>query len=795
MAEKTFDELLSGAQTIRDNELPESNTHTLVGEQLVYMVEKSKEESEKKLAISDLASGRGESTITAMTQAAVTQELVAQDEKLTELSSKSQFAVNAGLSPITVDFEEKTLSWEDGGFIIYGNGKNSSSSVLAGEQQFESTNESSGIQYITFNILDNHYHYHKYNDTFDRDNSILVASIAGSSQKVLYSMVDIINTNGDYIYTTPKTLSDKNFSRIDNYLFIDNEIDKYFEELYIEGLESDKEYYVRTFGYNSISDVYQLNLSDNVQNISITQTIFEKGKLYGESLDGNIHIYAVLKNTDEIKGYIIYQNEDSSVAKLKNNVQLLSYSPYISTIFLKAVTEELYEYNTVFFKNTDLNKFFKEFYIEGLDENTEYCLRTLRLNTTTEPHKYQINIGNSTDSILQVFVNVGDVYGEGNNGNIHAKVVLQNTDAITGNLIYANTDTSIATLNKTVCSNLANCPYCASVVNTAGIKTYEDSIKIAPSFNGYSMPKNPQTLKVLHVGNSFADQPISRLQLWLDNMGIQNVTYGIVMRASGTLQQHYNSIINDEPYDANSAFRLYKRINGETTYLDKADPTDKSGETSTNEQIKLSDCLKFTDWDVITFQQGSLLSGKWETIEPYLPTLIKYARYYCPNSGVKIGWQMTWAYAKGYTGLSSYNNSQDEMFEGIVECAKNVCINYGIDLIIPSGVIVQNLRGVPTSFWGEYLTKFRGEEMWTSDTTKADFTDDGLHPNDIAEYCTSAGFVMLIYAACYNKSIRGVDAVLGDINGNYAKVARQCVLKAVGDRFNVSEIDVTKNLE
>lgn len=91
MAEKTFDELLSGAQTIRDNELPESNTHTLVGEQLVYMVEKSKEESEKKLAISDLASGRGESTITAMTQAAVTQELVAQDEKLTELSSLSNF--------------------------------------------------------------------------------------------------------------------------------------------------------------------------------------------------------------------------------------------------------------------------------------------------------------------------------------------------------------------------------------------------------------------------------------------------------------------------------------------------------------------------------------------------------------------------------------------------------------------------------------------------------------------------------------------------------------------------------
>ena len=119
MAEKTFDELLSGAQTIRDNELPESNTHTLVGEQLVNMVEKNKEESGKKLAISDLASGRGESTTTAMTQAAVTQELVAQDEKLTELSSdvakrKSSF-FSRDASSILHNFEGILDIWLESG--------------------------------------------------------------------------------------------------------------------------------------------------------------------------------------------------------------------------------------------------------------------------------------------------------------------------------------------------------------------------------------------------------------------------------------------------------------------------------------------------------------------------------------------------------------------------------------------------------------------------------------------------------------------------------------------------------
>jgi hypothetical protein len=459
-----------------------------------------------------------------------------------------------------------------------------------------------------------------------------------------------------------------------------------------------------------------------------------------------------------------------------------------------------------FFLNTDLDKYFKEFYIEGLDVGTDYCLRTLRLNTDAEPDIYQINIGNSSSSVLQINVKVGEVYAEAKRGNISAKVVLQNTDGIVGNLIFGNTDTSIGTLNKSVCQDTANSPYCASTTNAANIATnaaniatnaanIANSMKIAPAFNGYSLPKNPQTLKVLHVGNSFADQPISKLQMWFDAMGIENVIYCIVMRAGGSLYQHYNSIINDEPYDENSAFRIYKNINGETTYIGNADPTDKSGNTTTSNQIKLSDCLQFTDWDVITFQQASFVSGKWETIEPYLPTLIKYARYYCPNSGVKIGWQMTWAYAKGYTGLSSYNNSQAEMYNGIIQCAKNVCSYYDIDLIVPNGVVVQNLRNVDVAFWGEYLNQFRGAEFWSSETPNADFTDDGLHPNDIAEYCTAAAFVMMIYGACYNKSIRGIDAVLGIISGNYAKVARQCVLKAVGERFNTSAIDTTNILE
>ena len=132
-----------------------------------------------------------------------------QDAKLAELSSlSSQFAVNAGLLPVTVDFEEKTLSWEEGGFIIYGNGENSSSAVLAGEQQFESTNESSGIQYITYNTQDRKYHFYKYSDDFDRGKNAFVAVIAGSSQKVLYSIVTIKDKSGSILFEDTETLKE-----------------------------------------------------------------------------------------------------------------------------------------------------------------------------------------------------------------------------------------------------------------------------------------------------------------------------------------------------------------------------------------------------------------------------------------------------------------------------------------------------------------------------------------------------------------------------------------------------------
>ena len=49
MATQSYEQLISGANKIRQNELPESNTAALVGEQLLQMVNKQQEESRERV--------------------------------------------------------------------------------------------------------------------------------------------------------------------------------------------------------------------------------------------------------------------------------------------------------------------------------------------------------------------------------------------------------------------------------------------------------------------------------------------------------------------------------------------------------------------------------------------------------------------------------------------------------------------------------------------------------------------------------------------------------------------------
>lgn len=87
---KTYEELLAGATQIKNNELPESNTHALVGGQLVDMVERQKEDVEE------------------------------QEKKVTELENEIQLETESQLCFLYMRFykEDGTLGYANGGLWL-----------------------------------------------------------------------------------------------------------------------------------------------------------------------------------------------------------------------------------------------------------------------------------------------------------------------------------------------------------------------------------------------------------------------------------------------------------------------------------------------------------------------------------------------------------------------------------------------------------------------------------------------------------------------------------------------------
>ena len=96
-------------------------------------------------------------------------------------------------------------------------------------------------------------------------------------------------------------------------------------------------------------------------------------------------------------------------------------------------------------------------------------------------------------------------------------------------------------------------------------------------------------------------------------------------------------------------------------------------------------------WDVITMQQASHFSGQPETYEPYLTALIDTVRHY---SKAPIAWHMTWAYSQDSThgGFKNYGNSQQRMYEAILNAVAIMQEQHAFDFVIPSGTAIQLAR-------------------------------------------------------------------------------------------------------
>jgi hypothetical protein len=194
-------------------------------------------------------------------------------------------------------------------------------------------------------------------------------------------------------------------------------------------------------------------------------------------------------------------------------------------------------------------------------------------------------------------------------------------------------------------------------------------------------------LKVLAIGNSFSDDAMQHVYQIAADLGVKKIVLGKLSNGGCTLARHYSFVKGDQ------AEYVYSK--------------NTTGVWQSQQNKTMLYGLQDEDWDIITIQQVSSLSGVLSSYqeEDILPFLIRYINEHKTNPDAKLVWHMTWAYQQDSTHASfpTYNRNQMEMYNAIVHAVQEAIVpNTSFALIIPAGTAIQNLR---TSYIGDTLTR------------------------------------------------------------------------------------------
>lgn len=236
-------------------------------------------------------------------------------------------------------------------------------------------------------------------------------------------------------------------------------------------------------------------------------------------------------------------------------------------------------------------------------------------------------------------------------------------------------------------------------------------------------------IKILAIGNSFSQDAVEQYLYELaDAEGIRIVIDNMFI-AGCSLERHL-----DNAHDDVAAYS-YRKIGVD-------------GHKKVRRDVSLKDALTDEEWDYVSLQQASSLSGIFDTYAASLPNLVKYVRLYLPEKTTLMLHQ-TWAYAANstHTGFNNYDKNQLTMYQAIVNAVKKAGKLAKIKFIIPSGTAIQNAR---TSFVGDHLTRdgfhldlsigrYTAACTWFERIFGVDVTENSYCPKGMSyEYCEIA---------------------------------------------------------
>ena len=177
-------------------------------------------------------------------------------------------------------------------------------------------------------------------------------------------------------------------------------------------------------------------------------------------------------------------------------------------------------------------------------------------------------------------------------------------------------------------------------------------------------------IKMLSIGNSFSQDALFYFRGLADDAGIEVDVWHMCIGGC-SLERHYNNMMGDMAIYGFS-------VNGER-----------------RPDAALSEVIETEQFDIVTIQQVSHMSGLYSTYHPYVDALAEYIRKHQPNA--KLWLHKTWAYEidSGHSGFAAYMKNQDVMYKAICNVYKKVAEEIKADGIIPSGDVIQALRKTP----------------------------------------------------------------------------------------------------
>lgn len=259
-------------------------------------------------------------------------------------------------------------------------------------------------------------------------------------------------------------------------------------------------------------------------------------------------------------------------------------------------------------------------------------------------------------------------------------------------------------------------------------------------------PKEDDVIKILAIGNSFSED------------GIENYLYDL---ASNTGKK----MIIGNLYIGGAPLSLHVKNANENAEKYQYRKTGLDGKKVTTKDVSISQILSDENWDYISFQQASRLSGKYDVVMESLPELVSYVREKV-DPETQFVYHQTWAYQhdSSHKGFANYNRDQLNMYNAIAEVSKKVSKLGDFKHIIPAGTAIQNAR---TSSMGDT------------------FTRDGYHLQlDYGRFTAACTW----YEKIFNEDVRKNPYKPAKVTELQAKIAKEAAHKAVKKPYRVSKV-------